>query len=86
MSLKEEIDEKYPYLDDDLYTSNMTKELLAKYLDSYLHFLTYLDPSIQVINIILNKQLWFIYCHHEHSKDDVFKKNLVKYLATDRVP
>ena len=48
MSLKEEIDEKYPYLDDDLYTSNMTKELLAKYLDSYLHFLTYLDPSIQV--------------------------------------
>jgi len=47
MSLKEEIDEKYPYLDDDLYTSNMTKELLAKYLDSYLHFLTYLDPSIQ---------------------------------------
>ena len=50
MSLKEEIDEKYPYLDDDLYTSNMTKELLAKYLDSYLHFLTYLDPSIQVNN------------------------------------
>ena len=48
MSLKEEIDEKYPYLEDDLYTSNMTKELLAKYLDSYLHFLTYLDPSIQV--------------------------------------
>ena len=48
MSLKEEIDEKYPYLDDDLYTSNMTNELLAKYLDSYLHFLTYLDPSIQV--------------------------------------
>ena len=51
MSLKEEIDEKYPYLDDDLYTSNMTKELLAKYLDSYLHFLTYLDPSIQVKSI-----------------------------------
>ncbi len=50
MSLKEEIDEKYPYLDDDLYTSNMAKELLAKYLDSYLHFLTYLDPSIQVTN------------------------------------
>lgn len=25
----------------------MAKELLAKYLDSYLHFLTYLDPSIQ---------------------------------------
>lgn len=49
MSLKEEIDEKYPYLDDDLYTSNMAKELLAKYLDSYLHFLTYLDPSIQVL-------------------------------------
>ena len=48
MSLKEEIDEKYPYLEDDLYTSNMTKELLAKYLDSYLHFLTQLDPSIQV--------------------------------------
>ena len=48
MSLKEEIDEKYPYLEDDLYTSNMAKELLAKYLDSYLHFLTYLDPSIQV--------------------------------------
>ena len=48
MSLKEEIDVKYPYLEDDLYTSNMAKELLAKYLDSYLHFLTYLDPSIQV--------------------------------------
>ena len=52
MSLKEEIDEKYPYLDDDLYTSNMTKELLAKYLDSYLHFLTYLDPSIQVNHLV----------------------------------
>ena len=48
MSLKEDIDEKYPYLEDDLYTSNMAKELLAKYLDSYLHFLTYLDPAIQV--------------------------------------
>lgn len=46
MSLKEEIDEKYPYLDDDLYTSNMSKELLAKYLDSYLHFLSLL-PGIQ---------------------------------------
>ena len=48
MSLKEEIDVKYPYLEDDLYTSNMAKELLAKYLDSYLQFLTRLDPSIQV--------------------------------------
>ena len=46
MSLKEEIDEKYPYLEDDLYTSNMSKELLAKYLDSYLHFLSLL-PGIQ---------------------------------------
>ena len=46
MSLKEEIDEKYPYLEDDLYTSNMAKELLAKYLDSYLHFLSLL-PGIQ---------------------------------------
>ena len=53
MSLKEEIDEKYPYLEDDLYTSNMAKELLAKYLDSYLHFLTYLDPSIQVRTFFL---------------------------------
>lgn len=42
MSLKEEIDEKYPYLEDDLYTSNMTKELLAKYLDSFMHFLSML--------------------------------------------
>ena len=40
MSLKEEIDEKYPYLESDLYTSNMAKELLAKYLDSFLHFLS----------------------------------------------
>ena len=46
MSLKEEIDEKYPYLEDDLYTSNMAKELLAKYLDSFLHFLSLL-PGIQ---------------------------------------
>ncbi len=46
MSLKEEIDDKYPYLDDDLYTSNMAKELLAKYLDSFLHFLSLL-PGIQ---------------------------------------
>jgi hypothetical protein len=42
MSLKEEIDEKYPYIEDDLYTSSMAKELLAKYLDSYLHFLSHL--------------------------------------------
>ena len=40
MSLKEEIDEKYPYLESDLYTSNMAKELIAKYLDSFLHFLS----------------------------------------------
>ena len=46
MSLKEEIVEKYPYLEDDLYTSNMSKELLAKHLDSYLHFLSLL-PGIQ---------------------------------------
>lgn len=46
MSLKEEIVEKYKYLDEDLYTSNMTKELLAKYLDSFLHFLSLL-PGIQ---------------------------------------
>merc|ERR1719445_437563 len=46
MSLKEEIDEKYPYLESDLYTSNMAKELLAKYLDSFLHFLSTL-PGIQ---------------------------------------
>ena len=46
MSLKEEIDDKYPYLEDDLYTSNMAKELLAKYLDSFLHFLSLL-PGIQ---------------------------------------
>lgn len=45
MSLKEEIDDKYTFLDDDLYTSNMAKELLAKYLDSYLHFLSLL-PGI----------------------------------------
>ena len=42
MSLREEIDEKYPYIEDDLYTSSMAKELLAKYLDSYLHFLSHL--------------------------------------------
>jgi len=53
--IKEEIDERYPYLEDDLYTSNMAKELLAKYLDSYLHFLTYLDPSIQEHVIKLRK-------------------------------
>ena len=41
MSLKEEIVQKYSFLDDDLYTSNMSKELLAKYLDSYLHFLSF---------------------------------------------
>ena len=42
MSLKEEIEEKYPFTEDDLYTSSMAKELLAKYLDSYLHFLSHL--------------------------------------------
>jgi len=42
MSLKEEIEEKYPFMEDDLYTSSMAKELLAKYLDSYLHFLSHL--------------------------------------------
>ena len=45
MSLKEEIDERYPYLEDDLYTSNMAKELLAKHLNSYIHFLSML-PGI----------------------------------------
>jgi hypothetical protein len=48
MSLKEEIDEKYPYLDDDLYTSNMAKELLAKYLDSFMHFLSLLPGKTSV--------------------------------------
>ncbi len=54
MSLKEEIDEKYPYLEDDLYTSNMAKELLAKYLDSFMHFLSLL-PGIQEHVIKLRK-------------------------------
>ena len=54
MSLREEIDDKYPYLEDDLYTSNMAKELLAKYLDSFLHFLSLL-PGIQEHVIKLRK-------------------------------
>lgn len=50
MSLKEEIDEKYPYIEDDLYTSSMAKELLAKYLDSYLHFLSHLPGLKSHVN------------------------------------
>ena len=45
--LQEELVTKYPYLGDDLYTSNMSKELLAKYLDTYLNFLSFL-PGIKV--------------------------------------
>jgi len=42
MSLKDSFEDKYPWLMEDLFTSNIVKELLAKNLDSYLHYLTFL--------------------------------------------
>jgi len=40
MSMKGKITTKYPWLDTDFYTNNRTKLLLARYLDSYLYYLS----------------------------------------------
>ena len=63
MSLKEEIDEKYPYLESDLYTSNMAKELLAKYLDSFLHFLSTLPGKKCILcQVMIRVRISWIGC------------------------
>ena len=41
MNLKEDICKMYPWLKEDMYTSYIAKELMAKYLDSYLHYLSH---------------------------------------------
>eukprot|EP00092_Neocalanus_flemingeri_P094678 GFUD01120401.1.p1 GENE.GFUD01120401.1~~GFUD01120401.1.p1 ORF type:complete len:464 (-),score=144.12 GFUD01120401.1:120-1511(-) len=43
MSMKTNFEKHYPWLMEDLYTSNMAKELIAKHLDSYLHCLSFLS-------------------------------------------
>ena len=41
MNLKEDISKIYPWIMEDMYTSYIAKELIAKYLDSYLHYLSH---------------------------------------------
>ena len=45
MSMKNNFEQCYPWLMEDLYTSNMAKELIAKHLDSYLHCLSFLTGT-----------------------------------------
>ena len=50
MSLKDSFEDKYPWLMEDLFTSNIVKELLAKNLDSYLHYLTSLPGVSKTVS------------------------------------
>jgi len=50
MSLKDSFEDKYPWLMEDLFTSNIVKELLAKNLDSYLHYLTFLPGVAKTVS------------------------------------
>lgn len=50
MSMKNSFEQRYPWLMEDIYTSNMTKELIARHLDSYLHCLLFLPGSEKVVS------------------------------------
>ena len=50
MSMKNNFEKHYPWLMEDLYTSNMAKELIAKHLDSYLHCLSFLSGVGKVVS------------------------------------
>lgn len=49
MSLKTDVQTKYPWIKEDIYTSNRTKILLARYLDSYLYYLSSLHCCEDVV-------------------------------------
>ena len=53
-SVQEEHEDKYPWLMEDLITSSTAKELLAKHLDSYLHYLSLL-PGVERTVALLRK-------------------------------
>ena len=46
MSVKSGFEQKYPWLMEDIYTSGLSKELIARHLDSFLHCLSYL-PGVE---------------------------------------
>ena len=45
---------RYPWLMEDLFTCNLARELLAKYLDSYLHYLSFL-PGVDSTLLLLKR-------------------------------
>ena len=49
MSIKTNFETKYPWLTNDLFTSNIAKELIAKHLDSYLHCLSFVSGAEKVV-------------------------------------
>ena len=50
MSAKNSLDDLYPWLVEDLYTCNMTKELLARHLDEYLHCLSFIPGTENIVS------------------------------------
>ena len=48
MSLSRSFEAKYPWLSQDLFSSNLVAELIAKHLNTYLHFLSALPGSYQL--------------------------------------
>ena len=54
--LQESHGERYPWLMDDLVTSGTAKELLAKHLESYLHYLSLLPGVEKTVGKLKNMQ------------------------------
>ena len=48
MSICRSFEAKYPWLSQDLLSSNVVKELIAKHLNTFLHFLSALPGSHQL--------------------------------------
>ena len=48
MSLSRSFEAKYPWLSQDLFSSNLVAEMIAKHLHTYLHFLSALPGAHQL--------------------------------------
>ena len=48
MSLSRSFEAKYPWLSQDLFSSNVVAEMIAKHLHTYLHFLSALPGAHQL--------------------------------------
>ena len=48
MSICRSFEAKYPWLSQDVFSSNVVREMIAKHLNTFLHFLSALPGSYEV--------------------------------------